>query len=122
MSNPFLSKVVDGENVRIADSGGYYTEEDSEGVFQEIGASLDNLGLRDTILGVKFEGLPASTAGTRMAGASGLTFRVNAGSMDLSSYPDTDIRNYLPYSGIRTAKINDAGTVQAYMCSPHLRG
>jgi len=43
-------------------------------------------------LGIKFESLPAVTSGTRMAGASSLTFRVNSGSMDLDAYPATDIR------------------------------
>jgi len=69
-------------------------------------------------LGIKFESLPAVTSGTRMSGASSLTFRVNAGSMDLDVYPATDIRNYAPYSGIKTAKINDDMVIQAYIDDP----
>jgi len=69
-------------------------------------------------LGIKFESLPAVTSGTRMAGASSLTFRVNSGSMDLDAYPATDIRNYAPYSGIKTAKINDDMVIQAYVDDP----
>ena len=109
---------IPSENVSVADEGGYFADEDIEDVLQSIGSALDNLGLRDTILGIKFEGLPASTAGTRMAGAVGKTFRVNAGSMNLTSYPTTDIRNFLPYSGIRTAKVSDLFVVQAYVDEP----
>lgn len=120
------SPTFDGDNItgipsansEVVDAGGYFADDDVEEVLQSIGASLDDLGLRDVILGIKFEGLPASTAGTRMAGAVGKTFRVNAGSMDLTAYPTTDIRNSLPFSGIRTAKVNDTFVVQAYVDEP----
>jgi len=105
-------------DIRAADTGDYFESQDVEGQLQEVGASLSALGATSLVLGVKFESLPASTAGTRMAGASGLTFRVNAGSMNLAAYPDTDIRNYQPYSRIRTAKIDDSGVVQAYIDEP----
>ncbi len=69
-------------------------------------------------LGVEFEGMPAIVTGERTYNAKNTTFRVNAGSINEDPYPDTDIRNQFPYNQIKTAKVNDAFEVQAWIDEP----
>ncbi len=105
------------DNIEVVKGAGW-VDEDLVGH----GTRIEALESQNFTLGIKFEGLPASTVGTRMAGAVGKTFRSNVGSMNLEAYPTTDIRNYAPYSGIRTAKVNDTFVVQAYVDEPGFAG
>lgn len=69
-------------------------------------------------VGVLFEGMPAIVTGERTLGASSSTLRVNAGAMDTTPYPETDIRFQFPFNDIKNAKINANFEVQAWVDEP----
>ena len=66
--------------------------------------------------GVKFTGLPAITAGTRLGSAEGMVANAHKGTYNVLLRNDFD--NKRPWSDIRTAKVNTDGTVAAWMGDP----